>query len=111
MSRDCTGSASVSRGGSVSHDSIEFDPFSTTFFDDPYETYARLRDEAPVYFNENYGFFALSPHADVFAAHAAPARFVISYGVTLELLLKKQPMDINMMIVMDPPEHTRQRKL
>jgi cytochrome P450 len=101
----------VTSGGFVSDTSIEFDPFSATFFDDPYETYARLRDEAPVYFNENYGFYALSRHADVVAAHGDPARFVSSYGVTLELLLKKQPMDINMMIVMDPPEHTRQRKL
>src|ERR1700721_3959640 len=105
MSRDCTGSASVSRGGSVSHESIEFDPFSDTFFDDPYETYGRLRDEAPVYFNEKYGFYALSRHADVVAAHGDPDRFVSSYGITLELLLKKKPMVTNMMIVMDRPEH------
>ena len=95
----------------MSHSAIEFDPFSDTFFDDPYATYARLRDEAPVYFNEPYGFYALSRNADVVAAHGDPVRFVSSYGVTLELLLKKQPMNINMMIVMDPPEHTRQRKL
>jgi cytochrome P450 len=31
--------------------------------------------------------------------------------VTLELLLMKRPMTTNMMIVMDPPMHTRQRKL
>lgn len=95
----------------MSHSTIEFDPFSDTFFDDPYGTYARLRDEAPVYCNETYGFYALSRNADVVAAHGDPVRFVSSYGVTLELLLKKQPMDTNMMIVMDPPEHTRQRKL
>ena len=95
----------------MSHSAIEFDPFSDTFFDDPYATYARLRDEAPVYFNETYGFYALSRHADVVAAHGDPVRFLSSYGVTLELLLRKQPMDVNMMIVMDPPEHTRQRKL
>jgi cytochrome P450 len=111
MSRDCAAAAWVSSGGSVSPDSIEFDPFSDTFFDDPYETYARLREEAPVYFNEKYGFYALSRHADVVAAHGDPVRFVSSYGITLELLLQKQPMDTNMMIVMDPPEHTRQRKL
>jgi cytochrome P450 len=95
----------------VSHSAIEFDPFSDTFFDDPYATYARLRDEAPVYFNQTYGFYALSRHADVVAAHGDPVRFVSSYGVTLELLLKKRPMGTNMMIVMDPPEHTRQRRL
>src|ERR1700689_2916495 len=103
-------------GGSVSTPtesghSVEFDPFSDVFFDDPYETYGRLRDEAPVYFNEKYGFYALSRHADVVAAHGDPDRFVSSYGLTPELLLKKKPMVTNMMIVMDPPEHTRQRKL
>ncbi|HXP32459.1 MAG TPA: cytochrome P450 [Acidimicrobiales bacterium] len=95
----------------MAHGSIDFDPFSDTFFDDPYAAYARLRDEAPVYRNETYGFYALSRHADVVAAHGDPVRFVSSYGVTLELLLKKRPMDTNMMIVMDPPEHTRLRKL
>jgi cytochrome P450 len=95
----------------VSQSLIEFDPFSDTFFDDPYESYARLRDDAPVYFNEKYGFYAISRYADVVAAHGDPARFVSSYGVTLELLLQKKPMKTNMMIVMDPPRHTRQRKL
>ena len=95
----------------MSPGSIEFDPFSDTFFDDPSATYARLRDEDPVYRNEKYGFYALSRHADVVAAHGDPVRFVSSYGVTLELLLQKQPMNTNMMIVMDPPEHTQMRKL
>ncbi len=90
---------------------IDFDPFSATFFDDPYDTYSRLRDEAPVYFNERYGFYALSRYADVVAAHGDPGRLVSSYGVTLELLLMKRPMKTNMMIVMDPPMHSRQRKL
>jgi cytochrome P450 len=71
----------------VSPGSIEFDLFSDTFFDDPSATYARLRDEDPVYLNEKYGFYALSRHADVVAAHGDPVRFVSSYGVTLELLL------------------------
>ncbi|HMG44715.1 MAG TPA: cytochrome P450 [Acidimicrobiales bacterium] len=92
-------------------DLIEFDPFSDTFFDDPYATYGRLRDESPVYLNEQYGFYALSRYADVVAAHGDPARFVSSYGVTVELLLQKRPMKTNMMIVLDPPEHTQQRKL
>jgi cytochrome P450 len=95
----------------VSYGSIEFDPFSATFFDDPSATYGRLRDEAPVYFNEEYGFYALSRYADVVAAHGDPVRFVSSYGVTLEMLLQKRPMNTNMMIVMDPPEHSNMRKL
>jgi cytochrome P450 len=95
----------------VSRALVNFDPFSATFFDDPYETYTRLRNEAPVYFNAEYGFYALSRYADVVAAHGDPGRLVSSYGVTLELLLMKRPMKTNMMIVMDPPMHTRLRKL
>src|SRR4030095_10561434 len=47
---------------------VEFDPFSEEFFNDPYDLYRRLRDEAPVYFSEQYGFYALSRFADVLAA-------------------------------------------
>jgi len=90
---------------------IEFDPFSATFFDDPTETYTHLRDESPLYFSDKYGFYALSRHEDVIAAHGDVERLVSSYGVTVELLMKKEPMITNMMIVMDPPEHTQQRKL
>ena len=91
--------------------SVEFDPFSDVFFDDPYETYARLRDEAPVYFNERYGFYALSRHVDVVAAHQDTQRFSSSYGVTVDMLLQKRQVDMNMMIIMDKPGHTQLRRL
>src|SRR6202046_3112682 len=101
----------VTSGGCVSLSTIEFDPFSDTFFDDPYETYGRLRDEAPVYHNEKYGFYALSRHADVLAAHQDTPRFSSSYGVTLHMLLEKRRVDMNMMIIMDQPGHTQLRRL
>jgi cytochrome P450 len=94
-----------------SEDLVEFDPFSDVFFDDPYGTYARLRDEAPVYFNEKYGFYALSRHADVLAAHQDTRRFSSSYGVTLDMLMEKQRVNMNMMIIMDQPGHTQLRRL
>src|SRR6202167_5761311 len=90
---------------------IEFDPFSATFFDDPYETYAQLRDNAPVCFNEKYGFYTLSRYADVLAAHQDTGRFSSNYGVSVEMLMQRQRTDLNLMILMDPPSHTQQRKL
>ena len=104
-------SHSDDRGDGMPDQVIDFDPFSSTFFDDPNATYARLRDDAPVYYNEAYGFYALSRYADVVAAHGDPVRLVSSYGITLEMLLQKQHMDTNMMIMMDPPSHTQQRRL
>ena len=94
----------------MSHDSVEFDPFSDTFFDDPSATSHGPARRGSRLFRRKYGFYALSRHADVVAAHGDPVRFVSSYGVTLELLLQKRPMNTNMMIVMDPPQHTRMRK-
>ena len=48
---------------------VEFDPFSDRVLRRPDRLYRRLRDEAPVYFSERYGFYALSRFADVVTAH------------------------------------------
>ena len=51
---------------SLAHDTdVYFDPYDVGINADPYPTYARLRDEAPIYHNERYDFWALSRHADV----------------------------------------------
>jgi cytochrome P450 len=90
---------------------VEFDPFSDAFFDNPYETYRRLREEAPVYRSERWDFYALSRHADVVAAHRDWETFSSAYGVTVDVLAMRQKIQTNMMIIMDPPEHDRLRKL
>jgi cytochrome P450 len=90
---------------------MEFNPFSDVFFDSPYETYRWMRDESPVYFSERWGFYALSRYEDVVAAHRDFESFSSAYGVTLDALSVGQRFDTNMMIIMDPPEHDRLRKL
>jgi cytochrome P450 len=42
-----------------------FDPYDVAINADPYPAYARLREEAPAYHNDRYGFWALSRHEDV----------------------------------------------
>ena len=44
---------------------VYYDPYDIGIVADPYPTYAALRDEAPLYHNERYDFWALSRHADV----------------------------------------------
>src|SRR5688572_28135767 len=98
----------------VSAAPVEFDPFSEEFFNDPYETYRRLRDEAPVYFNQKYGFYALSRFADVLAAHRDWQAFSSARGVELFMLTTTDPEQIRnyrQIIMMDPPEHARFRAL
>lgn len=92
---------------------VEFDPFSEVYFTDPYDTYRRLRDEAPVYHNPVYGFWALSRYADVAASIKDSEAFSSAHGVTLDMVLNpdRRPPSGPMIIMMDPPEHTRMRRL
>jgi cytochrome P450 len=92
---------------------VEFDPFSAEYFDDPSEVYRRLRDEAPVYFNPTYGFYALSRFADVLSAHRDWHGFSSAHGVDLSSLSQDAEIikALGMMIMMDPPEHNRFRTL
>jgi cytochrome P450 len=97
----------------VTTNPVEFDPFSEEFFNDPYELYRRLRDEAPVYYSERYGFYALSRFADVLAAHRDWHAFSSAHGIEL-FLLSKDPEEIRSyrsIIMMDPPEHDTFRAL
>jgi cytochrome P450 len=92
---------------------LEFDPFSDEYFNDPYDLYRRLRDEAPVLFNERYGFWALFRYDDVCAAHKDWSTFSSAHGVDLSTL-NTDPETIKMyrsIIMMDPPEHDRLRAL
>ena len=90
---------------------VEFDPFSRDFFDDPYDTYADLREYAPCYHSEQYDFYALSRFDDVVTAHRDFETFTSTHGQTYEQLSSGQPSDMGSIISMDPPEHTRYRKL
>jgi cytochrome P450 len=92
---------------------VEFDPFSDEYFNDPTDVYRRLRDEAPVYHNERYGFYALSRFEDVVQAHRDWQGFSSAHGVDLSTL-RQDPETIRsfrMIIMMDPPEHDRFRRL
>jgi cytochrome P450 len=91
-------------------DGPEFDPFSDVFFNDPYPTYKRLRDEAPVYYSEKYNFYALTRHEDVAEAYKNHEVFSSSRGVELSMILSNEPVP-PIIIMMDPPDHNRHRVL
>ncbi|WP_109527480.1 cytochrome P450 [Nocardia aurea] len=95
----------------VTNGNIEFDPLSEEFFDDPYPVYRELRDHSPVYFNERYGFYALSRYEDVLRGHRDAAVLSSAHGVRLWDLLNPDFVNRSSIIGMDEPEHTRQRKL
>jgi cytochrome P450 len=88
------------------------DPYSYDFHEDPYPFYAVLREEAPLYRNEERGFWALSRHADVVAAFRDNERFVSGDGVSLDPSASG-PHASRMMsfLAMDEPRHGRMRAL
>ena len=87
---------------------IDYDPTDWETQIDPYPVYARLREEAPVYHNEKLDFWALSRFEDVWDAHLDYQTFSSINGPTLE---KVETPPIPVMIAMDPPQHTRLRRL
>jgi cytochrome P450 len=97
----------------VSRGPVEFDPYSNDFFDSPYETYRRMRDEAPVYYNAKYDFYALTRYEDVAPAYKDFETYSSAKGVTLDIIKAtdlKMPAG-KLIIMMDPPEHELMRKL
>jgi cytochrome P450 len=105
--------ARARRIGSVAiEEAVEFSPLSADFFDDPYETYRWLRDEAPCYHNEQLGFWALSRFDDVVAAHRDWRTFSNERGLRLDQLTDPDGKAAKQNIIfMDPPDHDRMRKL
>ncbi|KUI01712.1 cytochrome P450 [Mycobacterium sp. IS-3022] len=90
---------------------LVFDPFSEEFFNGPWEVYRRLREEAPVYYNAEHDFYALSRHEDVAAAYKDFQTYSSAYGLDLATVRSDEPMVAKMIIVMDPPEHRQMRSL
>ncbi|MFN8036862.1 MAG: cytochrome P450 [Acidimicrobiia bacterium] len=90
---------------------MELNPFSYDFHEDPYPTYRWLRDNAPVYHNDDLSFWALTRYRDVFDASLDWATYSSAQGVTVERIDPKQLQETPMMIMMDPPEHDRLRGL
>ena len=90
---------------------LVFDPFSVDFFNGPYETYRRMREEAPVYYSPEYDFYALTRHVDVAAAFRDYETYSSAYGVDLAMVRTGQKVPAKMIISMDPPEHRHMRSL
>jgi cytochrome P450 len=91
-------------------DDLRWDPFDESLKDDPHPVWKRLRDEAPAYYNEQYDFWALSRFEDVERAHREPQRYSSAHSTVLEAMTEEAQSE-GMMIFLDPPEHTGQRRL
>ena len=70
----------------MSHAStIVYDPYDYAIDADPHPIWKRMRDDAPVYWNEKYQFWALSRFADVYEASRDIETFSSARGTVLEM--------------------------
>ena len=89
-----------------------YDPFSYRLHEDPYPTYAWMREHAPLYRNDARDFWALSRYHDVRWALRDPRLFSSRNGISLEPdLWGPAAAKTSFFLAMDPPEHGKLRRL
>src|SRR6476469_4758365 len=90
---------------------VYYDPYDIAINADPYPVFRRLREEAPLYYNEKHDFYAVSRFEDVESGLKDNESFISSKGGILELIKADIEMPPGTLIFEDPPIHTIHRRL
>jgi len=90
---------------------LSYDPYDVEIDADPYPVFARLREEAPLYYNEQYDFYALSRYGDVERGLVDRDTYISGRGGILEIIKAGIEMPPGILIFEDPPTHTIHRGL
>ena len=90
---------------------VVFDPFSAEYFTNPFDIYRRMREDAPLYYDEKEDFYALTRHEDVAGALKDFETFSSSRGCDLAMVRKGITPEQRSIIFMDPPDHRHMRSL
>lgn len=88
----------------------EFDPYSYEVHDNPYPYYRALREQKPVYHNDQYGFYLLTKWEDVRNALRDFRSFTSDEGVSLDVDATIA-LGFPQMITQSPPKQTRMRRV
>ena len=86
------------------------DPYDHQFHWDPYPYYQALREQDPVYYNEELGIWLLTKWEDVNHAFRDLRSFINTGATSLEKD-STEKLPFPMFIFSDPPDHTRVRSL
>jgi len=95
----------------TSDSDVYYDPYDFEIDADPHPIWRRLRDEAPLYYNEKYDFFALSRFDDVERALVNWESFRSGRGSILELIKANIELPPGNVLFEDPPSHDVHRGL
>jgi cytochrome P450 len=92
-------------------DEVYYDPYDVDIDADPYPVFRRLREEAPLYYNQTHDFYAVSRFEDVERAYLNAKTFISGRGGIIELIRANITMPSGVLIFEDPPVHTIHRRL
>ena len=90
---------------------LYYDQYDVEINADPYPVYRRLRDEAPIYYNEAHDFYAVSRFDDVEQGLIDAQTFISGKGAILEVIKADIDIPPGVIIFEDPPTHTIHRRL
>jgi cytochrome P450 len=95
----------------VAKSPVNWDPYNPEHFANPYPAFRRLREEMPIYYNEQYDFYAVSRYDDVQRGLGDRDTFISGHGSVLEIIKQNVPIPPGIFIFQDPPQHTMYRGL
>ncbi|GAT10070.1 cytochrome P450 [Mycolicibacterium novocastrense] len=90
---------------------LYYDPFDFDIDDDPYPIWKRMRDEAPLYYNEKYNFFALSRYDDVAKGLHDWETYRSGKGTTMDVIMSGVDVPPGVILFEDPPLHDIHRRV
>ncbi len=88
-----------------------WDPYNPDINLDPYPIYTRLREEAPLYYNADYDFYAVSRFSDVERMLSNHETFISGRSNILEFIRSEITVPSGMFIWEDQPKHTVHRNV
>lgn len=90
---------------------LYYDPFDFAIDDDPYPMWRRMREEAPLYYNEKYDFYALSRYEDVARELPNWQTYRSGRGTTMDVIKSGIEVPPGVILFEDPPLHDLHRRL
>jgi len=90
---------------------LYYDPYNVDLNMNPYSVFARIREEAPLYYNEHHDFYALSRFDDVNKSVIDHETFISGRGALLEIIKSGMEIPPGTLIFEDPPIHNIHRNL
>jgi cytochrome P450 len=90
---------------------LYYDPYDPDIDDNPYPVWKRMREEAPLYYNEKYNFYALSRYEDVARELPNWQTYRSGRGTTADILFNNIEVPPGILLFEDPPLHDLHRRL